>query len=117
MTKFESGYFDRDNRKYIITNMTPTRPLVNYIWSEEFMMTLDHFGCGSSFGKVAYSTRRPLIGGEGSRLIFVKDRQSGKHFCANGLYTAKPHDFHEAHIVPGGHSVIGEEMGVRVTFP
>ena len=116
MTKFESGYFDRDNRKYIITNMTPTRPLVNYIWSEEFMMTLDHFGCGSSFGKVAYSTRRPLIGGEGSRLIFVKDRQSGKHFCANGLYTAKPHDFHEAHIVPGGHSVIGEEMGVRVTF-
>ena len=79
-------------------------------------MALDHFGCGSSFGKVAYSTRRPLIGGEGSRLIFVKDRQSGKRFCANGLYTAKPHDFHEAHIVPGGHSVFGEEMGVLVTF-
>ena len=52
MTKFESGYFDRENRRYIITNMTPTRPLVNHIWSEEFMMTLDHFGCGSSFGKV-----------------------------------------------------------------
>ena len=47
MIKFESGYFDRDNRKYMITNMTPTRPLVNHIWSEEFMMTPDHFGCGN----------------------------------------------------------------------
>ena len=83
MVKFESGYFDRENRKYIINNMTPTRPLVNFIWSEEFMMTLDHFGCGSSFGKVAYSTRRPLIGGAGSRLIYIKDREDGKYFCAN----------------------------------
>ena len=116
MVKFESGYFDRENRKYIIDNMTPTRPLVNFIWSEEFMMTLDHFGCGSSFGKVAYSTRRPLIGGEGARLIYVKDRKSGEYFCANGLYTAKPHDFHESHIVPGGQTVIGEEMGIRVSF-
>ena len=116
MVRFESGYFDRENRKYIIDNMTPTRWLVNYIWSEEFMMTLDHFGCGGSFGKVAYSTRRQLIGGAGSRLIYVKDRETGKHFCANQLFTATPHDFHEAHIVPGGHTVIGEELGIRVTL-
>ena len=116
MVRFESGYFDRENRKYIIDNMTPTRWLVNYIWSEEFMMTLDHFGCGGSFGKVAYSTRRQLIGGAGSRLIYVKDRQSGEYFCANQLFTAKPHDFHQAHIVPGGHTVIGEELGIRVSL-
>ena len=116
MAQFEAGYFDRENRTFIITNMTPARPLVNYIWSEEFMMSLDHFGCGSSFGKVAYSTRRPLLGGAGSRLIYIKDRESGEYFCANQRYTAKPHDFHQAHIVPGGHTVIGEELGIRVRF-
>ena len=88
MLKFESGYFDRENRKYIITNMTPTRPLINHIWNEKFMMTLDHFGCGESFGKVAYAVRRGLVGGEGSRLIYIKDRENGKYFCANNNFSS-----------------------------
>ncbi len=116
MTQFESGYFDRENKKYIITNMTPVRPLVNYVWSEEFMAIFDHFGCGSSFAKVAYSTRRPVVGGAGARLIYVKDRESGQYFCANGLYTKKPHDFHQAHIQAGSHTVIGEELDIRAAL-
>ena len=116
MTEFESGYFDRENREYVITNMTPVRPLTNHIWSEDLMMTLDHFGCGSSFAKTGYNTRRPLIGGHASRTIYVKDRQDGRYFCANQCYTAKPHDFHRAYILTGGHRVIGEELGIRVTF-
>lgn len=116
MVKFESGYFDRENRKYIITNMTPTRPLINHIWNEKFMMTLDHFGCGDSFGKVAYAVRRGLVGGEGSRLIYIKDRENGKYFCANNNFSSKPIARQEAHVYPGGHTVIGEEMGIRSTL-
>ncbi len=116
MTTFRSGHFDRESRSYIITDMTPRRPLINHIWSEEMMMKLDHLGCGSSFGKTAYSTRRPLIGGEGSRLIYVKDRRSGEYFCANARFTAKPHEVHEAQVQPGCHTVIGQQLGIRVTL-
>ncbi len=116
MVTFESGHFDRENRKYIITNMTPTRPLANHIWSEDVMMWIDHFGCGASIAKVGYNMRRPMIGGHAARAIYVKDREDGQFFCANQRYSKKPHDFHEAHVYPGGHTVIGEELGVRVTL-
>lgn len=116
MAAFPSGYFDRENRQYVITNMTPERPLINHIWSEDLMMTLDHFGCGSSFAKTGYNTRRPLIGGHASRAIYIKDRETGAYFCANNCYTAQPHDFHRAYVMTGGHQVVGEKLGIRVTF-
>ena len=55
------GYFDRQKREFVITDMAPRRPLLNYIWNEEFLMCVDHTGQGKSFAKVGYNTRRMVI--------------------------------------------------------
>lgn len=116
MGKFPSGYFDRENREYVITDMTPVRPLINHIWSEELMMTLDHFGCGSSFAKTGYNTRRPLIGGHASRAIYIKDRETGAYFCANARFSSKAPELHRAYVLTGAHRVVSQTQDIRVTF-
>ena len=44
-----TGYFDNKNKEYIITDMRPRRPLENYLWNEEFLSHVNHFGFGESF--------------------------------------------------------------------
>ncbi|MBQ3133890.1 MAG: hypothetical protein IJC17_06440 [Clostridia bacterium] len=113
----KNGYFDRSAREFVITDMAPRRPLINYIWNEEFLMGIDHTGQGKSFAKVGYNTRRMVIDpAEGSRLIYVKDRATGAYFCANKPFFAAPHDAYETRVGVGKQAIVGEKLGVRVTL-
>lgn len=111
----KTGYFHE--KKYIIKDMEPVRPLVNYIWNEEFLIKLDHNASGFSFAKVGYNTRRTVIAdGEGSRLVYLKDRKTGEYFCVNRPFTKEPHDSLHTEVGCGVQTVVGEKYGLRGTF-
>ena len=71
------GYFDDKNREYIIKNMFPRRPLVNYLWNEKTVCSCDQFGEGFCWGLPDINRR--MID-SGIRNIYVKERKSGKVF-------------------------------------
>ena len=111
------GYFNDSTKEYVITEMRPRRPLINYLWNETFLLELTHFGFGPSFYRVNPYVRRSLIeGGDASRLIYVKDRESGEFYDANRNYKNYPFDKHECHVGIGYHNVISEYKGVAVDF-
>ena len=43
------GFID-EKREYEITNMYPKRPLMNYLWNEEYILVINQFGFGKSSG-------------------------------------------------------------------
>ena len=42
------GYFDDSCGEFVITQMYPKRPLINYIWNEQTVANCDQFGFGKS---------------------------------------------------------------------
>jgi len=112
-----TGYFNDLKKEYVITEMRPRRPLLNYLWNETFLAELSHFGFGESFYRVSPLKRRRLIlTGDAGRMVYIKDRQTGEFYDANRNY--KNYDFkkHECHVGIGYHNVISEYKGVEVDF-
>ena len=78
------GYFDDKKSEYVVENMFPKRPLLNYIWNEEYIMGVDHTGQGKGFGSVGEGLRRDLfLPDVDNRLIYVKDEETGEYACVN----------------------------------
>ena len=107
------GYFDSEKREFVITDMYPRRPLLNYLWNEEAVCSADQFGNG--FAWMSIGTQRRNIE-SGSRNVYIKDLDTGEYYSANRNYTKLPFDKHEAHVGLGYHTVISEYKGVWVEF-
>lgn len=111
------GYFNDAKKEYVITNMRPKRPLLNYLWNETFLAEVSHFGFGKSFFRVNSESRRPLIlEGDAGRMVYIKDRETGEFFDANRNYKNYDFDKHECHVGIGYHKIISEYKGVEVEF-
>ncbi len=79
------GYFNDVQKEYVITEMKPRRPLDNYLWNEEFLANINHFGFGESFLRLPENNRRYLFfGGEATRLVYIKDKETGEIFNFKG---------------------------------
>lgn len=107
------GYFDDAKQEYVIQDMFPRRRLINYLWNEETVCQLDHFGCGFTWTKIGYD-RKYIESGD--RLIFIKDLDNNIFYSANCNFTHLPFDVYEAHVGLGYHTVISEYLGIRVEF-
>jgi len=82
------GYFDSENREYVITNPELPQPWYNYIRNEEYTALVTHTGGGASFWKDPLRLRilrykfhlapydRP------GRYVYIRDRETGKYFSA-----------------------------------
>lgn len=111
------GYFNDAKKEYVITNMRPRRPLLNYLWNETFLGEFNHFGFGKSFLRVSPEDRRPLIvEGDAGRLVYIKDRETGEFYDANRNYKNYDFDKHECHVGIGYHKIISEYKGLEVEF-
>ena len=107
------GYFNDEMREYVITDMYPRRPLLNYLWNETTVCNCNQFGEGfawSAFG----GARRQIESGE--RNVYIKDRESGVSYSANRNYAKLPFDVFEAHVGLGYHTVVTEYLGVRTEY-
>lgn len=113
----KTGYFNDAKKEYVITDMRPRRPLRNYLWNELFLANLDNFGFGESFKRISAEDRRYLISEtEASRLIYIKDRESGEFYDANRNYTDKPFDKYECNVGIGYQQIVSEYKGIAVEF-
>lgn len=109
--KVSGGYFDNEKKEYVITDMYPRRPWLNYLWNETTMYYCDQFGNGNSWF-TAGADRRTVE--DGVRNVYVKNKKTGEFYCANRNYSGLAFDKFEAHVGLGYHAVVSEYQGVRV---
>ena len=111
------GFFNNDKKEYTITNMRPRRPLKNFLWNEQFIMILDHFGFGESFRYINPEERRFVVNdGEAGRLIYIKDRETGEFYDANRNYSNKRFDKYECNVGIGYQQIVSEYKGIETKF-
>ena len=111
------GYFNDAKKEYVITEMRPRRPLVNYLWNELFLADINHFGFGESFLRVSSEERVYLFThDEATRLIYIKDRESGEFYDANRNYKNNEFSKHECHVGIGYQQIISEYKGIETVF-
>lgn len=109
----EKGYFDSKNKEYVITNMYPERPWLNYLWSETTYGSVDQFGNGEN-ATFINSTRRVIETGE--RNLYIKDLETGEYYSANKNYNREKFDVFECHVGLGYQRIISEYKGIRTEF-
>ena len=107
------GYFDDKNREYVITDMKPRRPWLNYLWNEELVCQCDQFGNGFSWMAVGTS-RRDIE--KGVRNVYIKDKDTGEIYCANRNYNDLPFSVFQTHVGINYQKIIGEYNGLSVVF-
>ena len=107
--KMKSGYFDNQKNEFVITDMFPTRPLLNYLWNEETVASCDQFGSGYAWRSIGVQ-RRNIEDGE--RNLYIKDKKTGEYYSANRNHERLPFDKHEAHVGIGYHKVVSEYKGI-----
>lgn len=111
------GYFDDKAKEYIITDMRPIRPLENYLWNEEFLTNINHFGFGESFLRLPGNSRRQLFTEtEATRLVYIKNRETGEFYDINRNYTNKEFDKYQCHVGIGYHKITSEYKGIRTEY-
>lgn len=102
------GYFDDNSNTYVVENMFPRRPLLNYIWNEEYIMGVDHTGQGKGFASVGEGLRRDLFLPDcESRLIYIKDEDTGEYWCMNKPFKEGKLDKYQCHVGVGVQTIIG----------
>ena len=111
------GFFDNAKKEYVITNMRPRRPLSNYLWNELFLLNIDNFGFGESFLRISPEERRILFGGgEASRLVYIKDRDTKEFYDINRNYRDLAFDKYECHVGIGYQQIISEYKGIEASL-
>ena len=105
----QQGYFDKQNNEYVITDMFPRRPLINYLWSDSVFCSLEHFGCGT-VSAIVQNKKRSFICGE--NLDYVKE--NGEYYSSNRNFGRIKFDKHETHVGLGYHRVVSEYKKLRI---
>lgn len=108
-----TGYFDNDNREYVITDIKPRRPLYNYLWNDRAVCQCDQFGNGFSWMSVG-TQRRDIERGE--RNVYIRDNTTGESYSANRNYNDLPFAKHQCHVGLGYQRVVSEYNGLKTTF-
>ena len=116
------GFFDDSKKEYIIQNMYPQRPLLNYLWNDTTVCACDQFGFGTSWS-VLNGIRRPIESGirnlsifNGERLIYIKDKSDSSFYSPNRNYRKEPFDIFECHVGLGYQQVRSMYKGVKTEF-
>ena len=109
----KNGYFSTENKEFIITDMYPRRPLINYLWNEGAVCSADQFGSGYAWISLGDQHRNIE---KGERNFYIKDKKSGEYYSANRNHNSLPFDRHECHVGVGYHTVVSEYKGVRCEF-
>ena len=107
------GFFDDKNKEYVIKDMKPRRPWLNYLWNDRTVCQCDQFGNGFSW--MAIDTQRRDIE-RGVRNVYIKDKDTGEVYSANRNYDDLPFETHETHVGINYQKIICEYKGIAVIF-
>jgi cellobiose phosphorylase len=95
------GYFNDDNREYVITTPKTPTPWINYLGSEEMFGIISNTGGGYSFYKDAKLRRitryryNNVPTDQGGRYFFIKDTQTGEFWSPTWQPVKKDLDDYE----------------------
>lgn len=113
----KTGYFDDKRNTYVIENMFPRRPLINYIWNEEYIMGVDHTGQGKGFGSVGEGLRRDLFLPDcDNRLVYIKDEETGECWCFNKPFRRGKLDEYRCETGVGVQTIYGTYKEIQGKF-
>jgi cellobiose phosphorylase len=115
------GYFDDENREYVITNPALPQPWHNYMSNGEYAGLLTHTGGGTSFWKDPLRLRllrykfhltpydRP------GRYVYIRDRDSGAYWSATWapVQTPLPETEFECRVGMGYNRITTTYSGIR----
>ncbi|MBO4572293.1 MAG: hypothetical protein J5762_00785 [Clostridia bacterium] len=102
------GYFDNKKNEYVITDMFPRRPLIDYLWSDSVFCSLEHFGGGTVSARIDNEKRVFICG---NNLVYIKE--NGEYYSANRNFKQEKFDRYEAHVGLGYHKVVSEYKGIK----
>ena len=102
-------HFDDKKREFIITDMFPRRPLVNYLWNENVVWSLDQFGNGKCLACIG-SERRTIT--DGKSIVYVKI-SDGEFFSPTRNFKKENFEIFETHVGLGYHEIVGRHKGIE----
>ena len=108
------GFFNDQEKEYVITDMYPKRNLLNYLWNDTTVCACDQFGFGTSWSVI--NGVRNLTIHNGERIIYIKDLDEGEYFSPNRNYKKQKFDVFECHVGIDYQKVVSEYKGIRVEF-
>ena len=111
----KNEFFD-EKKEYIIRDMFPIRPWLNYAWNEEYVSSFDQFGFGISRYNDEKGFKKNILTENDNRLIFIKDKESGEYYAANRNYDEKPFDIFETHVGQGYSVIRSEYRGISTSL-
>ncbi len=107
--------FNDIKKEYLIENMYPEkRPLMNYLWNEEYIAVINQFG----FGKGRYSSdnnfQYEIIKDCESRILYIKE--NGKVFSPNRNFDREAFETFNTIVGMGYSTVVSDYMGYHTEF-
>lgn len=109
-TEIEMGFTD-SKKEYVIEDMYPKRPWMNYLWNEEYVTCINQFGLGGSIMKAENGFQREIARDTDNRLIFIKE--NGKSYCINRNYGRLPFGEYKTAVGMGYSKIISEYNNIR----
>lgn len=99
------------SNEYIITDMYPLRPLMNFLWNDNVISSLDQFGFGET--KALTETGFRLIN-YGERLIYIKDKDG--FYSPNRNYSSLSFSRFETHVGLNYQRIVSSYKGLDVEY-
>lgn len=98
-------------KEYIIEDMYPKRPLMNFLWNDEYIAVVNQFGFGKGRFSAENNFQHELVRDTDSRIIYIKD---GKElFSPNRNYDRKKFDVFKTVVGMGYSKIISEYNGIH----
>lgn len=108
--------FCDETKEFIIRDMYPVRPWLNYAWNDKYVSSFDQFGFGiSRYTDPKGYVKNILCEGD-NRLIFVKDNESGEYYAANRNYDNAPFDTFETTVGQGYSKITSVYQKIKTEF-
>ncbi len=106
--------FVDERKEYVIEDMYPKRPWMNYLWNEEYIAIINQFGCGKGRFSDDNDFQRDIIKDTDSRLIYIKD--GNDVFALNRNYENAPFDEFKTVVGIGYTTIKSEYIGIKSEF-
>jgi cellobiose phosphorylase len=118
------GYFDDENKEYVITTPTTPSPWINYLGSEDMFGIISNTGGGYTFyrdAKLRRITRyryNNIPTDQGGRYFYIKDTESGEFWSPTWQPVRKDLDKYECRHGLGYTKILAEHCGIssEVTY-
>ncbi len=107
--------FVDEKKEYVISDMFPKRPWINYAWNDKYVSSFDQFGFGISRYTDRSGAFRNILNPGCNRLIFIKDEQTHEYYAANRNFDNKNFEVFETNVGMGYSVVKSKYNGISTS--